>query len=104
MIQEVFSEAFIFPVLGAQDTFPQRFFPFANRDSITNWSPELSKREQYIDRNVHVTQSIFEDWRYKYPFNADHRAVAALIPSELTLDDTTFLTDYGYYAIQNVPY
>ena len=55
MIQEVFSEAFIFPVLGSQDTFPQRFFPFTDRNSVTNWSPELSKREQYIDRNVYVT-------------------------------------------------
>ena len=40
----------------------------------------------------------------KYPFNADHRSVAALIPSELTIDATTFMTEYGYYAIQNVPY
>ena len=40
----------------------------------------------------------------KYPFNAEHRLVASLIPDELTIDDTTFITEYGYYAIENVPY
>ena len=40
MIQEVFSDSFVFPVIGSHDVFPAKFFPFERRElADENWSP-----------------------------------------------------------------
>lgn len=75
MIQEVFADSFIFPVIGSQDVFPAKFFPFDNRKENTeSWSPE-NKKAQYIDKSVEVVTAIIDDWKLKYPFNDEHREV-----------------------------
>lgn len=47
MIQEVFPESFILPILGSQDTYPSHFFPFTDRKT-TKYMPSLDKKVQYM--------------------------------------------------------
>ena len=73
MIQEVFSDSFVFPVIGTQDVYPAKFFPFDKREkTVTSWSP-MNKKAQYIDKSVDVVDAIIADWKLKYPFTDEHR-------------------------------
>ena len=75
MIQEVFSEQFILPVIGSYDVYPATFFPFEKRETSTSsWSP-VNLKEQYIDVSIEVVDAIIDEWKLKYPFNDEHREV-----------------------------
>ena len=69
MLQAVFNESFIFPVLGPDDTYPNGFFPFADRRTLEHWLPETPKKLQYLDQSVKVTEAIFKDWQLYYPYS-----------------------------------
>ena len=99
MIQDVFSDQFVFPVIGSLDTFPARYFPFMDRDSFDFWKPAQSKKNQYISESTRTFANIQAEWTAKYPFNGEHRTI-----TDLNFNAQNNITDYGYYKVENVPY
>ena len=88
-------------MIGTQDVYPAKFFPFDNREVIgTSWSP-TNKKAQYIDKSVEVVGAIIEDWKLKYPFNDEHREV---IDSATEFEAENPVTDFAYYKLDNVPF
>ena len=102
LIQEVFSESFIYPVMGSTDTFPNHYFPFVDRRLFaTELTPDRPKKLQYMHESVRVTRDIFADWQNKYPFKwADQFA---------PINNTRFtavnsIGDFGFYKVDSMPY
>ena len=61
--------------------------------------PELPKREQYIDRQIHVSDKIFSNWRSKYPFNDSFASVP-----DLEFEPVNDVNTLGFYKVENVPF
>ena len=101
VIQEVFSESYILPVLGSTDTYPSHFFPFSNRTEIENWLPNIPKKDQYRDQSVKVVNAILDEWEDKYPFSLKMRQLGQDV---IGFDPTSEISEYGYYKLENVPY